>query len=70
VRTEEFLSSLFGWAVRTVESQARPGPLGPGWGRFAYRSYLSLFAVDEALLSGFVPRDWFHHLVLYGERSG
>jgi ubiquinone/menaquinone biosynthesis C-methylase UbiE len=70
IRTEEFLSSLFGWAVRTFESQARPGLLGPGWGRFAYRSYLSLFAVDEALLSGFVPRDWFHHLVLYGERRG
>lgn len=70
VRTEELLSSLFGRAVRTAESQARPGLLGPGWGRFAYRSYLSLFAVDEAMLSGFVPRDWFHHFVLYGERRG
>ena len=40
VETEELLSSLSGWVVRTIEAEAPPGLLGPRWGRTAYRAYL------------------------------
>ncbi|HEX2030538.1 MAG TPA: class I SAM-dependent methyltransferase [Actinomycetota bacterium] len=67
VETEELLSSLAGWAVRTFEAQVRPGLLGPRWGRFAYRTYLALYRIDEALYRA-VPRRLFYNLLLYGER--
>jgi ubiquinone/menaquinone biosynthesis C-methylase UbiE len=70
LETEELASSLFGWAVRTVESQARPGTLGPWWGRFAYRGYLALYAVDRLVLYRMIPKGVFHHFLLYGEKRG
>src|SRR5205823_4464347 len=41
--TEELLSSLVGWSVRTLESRVRPGLLGARWGEFAYRTYQRLY---------------------------
>jgi SAM-dependent methyltransferase len=67
VQTEELLSSLFGWLVRTVEAEARPGLLGARWAWFAYRSYLRLYRADR-LLARVVPRPWFYNLLLYAER--
>ncbi|MBI4260722.1 MAG: class I SAM-dependent methyltransferase [Actinobacteria bacterium] len=67
VETEELLSSVFGWAVRTVEHEVRPEVLGEGWPWFAYRTYLRLYAVDR-LLDRVVPRSAFHNALLYGER--
>ena len=49
VETEELLSSLFGWSVRTIEAEARPGLLGARWAWFAYRNYLRLYRADAAL---------------------
>ena len=47
VQTEEFLSGLFGWTVRTVEALARPGLLGEKWAWFAYRNYMRLYRLDD-----------------------
>jgi hypothetical protein len=72
VRTEseELLASLFGWAVRTVESMVRPGLLGERWGRFAYRAWHTLYRFDMAVLYGLVPKRAFYNLLFYAERSG
>jgi ubiquinone/menaquinone biosynthesis C-methylase UbiE len=66
--TEELLSSVTGWAVRTIEAEAPPGLLGERWAAFAYRMYLALYAVDARLLYGRVPKDWFYNALLYGEK--
>lgn len=67
VETEELLSSVFGWAVRTVEAELRPGLLGKRWAWFAYRNYLRLYRLDQAL-ARFVPPRLFYNLLLYGEK--
>jgi ubiquinone/menaquinone biosynthesis C-methylase UbiE len=66
--TEELASSLVGWAVRTVESQVRPGLLGERWGRFAYRTYLRLYRLDQRYLYRVLPKRAFYNLLLYGEK--
>ena len=67
VESEELLSSLFGWSVRTVEAEARPGLLGPRWAWFAYRNYLRLYRVDERLARLLPPR-LFYNLLLVARR--
>ncbi len=67
LETEELASSLFGWAVRTAESEARPGLLGRRWGRFAYRSYVVLARLDRALYR-VLPKRLFYNLLLYAEK--
>jgi ubiquinone/menaquinone biosynthesis C-methylase UbiE len=66
--TEELLASLLGWAVRTIEAEARPGLLGRRWGRAAYLGWRGLSAVDRAL-SPVLPKGWFYNLLLSGRRS-
>jgi ubiquinone/menaquinone biosynthesis C-methylase UbiE len=70
VETEELVSSLVGWAVRTIEAEAPPGLLGDRWGRFAYRTYRRLYALDRDVLYRFVPKRLFYNALLYGERRG
>ena len=67
LETEELVSSLFGWAVRTAESEIRPGLLGRRWARFAYRSYVALARVDRALYR-VLPKRIFYNLLLYAEK--
>jgi ubiquinone/menaquinone biosynthesis C-methylase UbiE len=67
VETEELLASVFGWAVRTAESEVRPGLLGRRWARFAFRAWRGLYEVDR-LLYPFLPRAAFYNLLLYGEK--
>lgn len=67
VETEELLASLLGWAVRTVEAEARPGLLGRRWARGAYFGWRSLSTVDR-LLYPLLPRRLFYNLLLSGER--
>jgi ubiquinone/menaquinone biosynthesis C-methylase UbiE len=67
VETEELLASLLGWAVRTVEAEARPGLLGRRWARGAYLGWRALSAVD-GLLYLVLPRRLFYNLLLSGER--
>jgi ubiquinone/menaquinone biosynthesis C-methylase UbiE len=68
--TEELVSGLFGWSVRTVEALVRPGLLGERWARFAYRNWLRLYRFDQAVLYRIVPKRAFYNLLLYGERLG
>lgn len=65
--TEELTSSLFGWAVRTIESEARSGLLGRDWARFAYEGWRSLYRVDTALYR-FLPKRLFYNVLLSAER--
>ena len=65
--TEELVASLFGWAVRTLEAEVRPGLLGKRWARFAYRSWRSLYRIDDAL-RGVIPAKLFYNLLLYAEK--
>jgi ubiquinone/menaquinone biosynthesis C-methylase UbiE len=68
VETEELVSSLVGWAVRTIEFEAPPGLLGPRWATFAYRTYLALSALDRTALYRLLPRDWFYNAILSGQK--
>jgi SAM-dependent methyltransferase len=67
IETEELIASLFGWAVRTIEAEARPGLLGQRWARFAYRAWRTLYRVDDAL-RGVVPSRLFYNLLLVAEK--
>ena len=70
VETEEFLSSLMGWAIRTFEAAMPAGALGERWGRFAYAVYRTLYRLDQRVLYGLVPKDAFYNVLLYGEKRG
>jgi ubiquinone/menaquinone biosynthesis C-methylase UbiE len=68
VETEELISSLVGWAVRTIEAEVPPEFLGPRWGQFAYRTYLALYALDQSALYPLLPKRLFYNVLLYGEK--
>ncbi|MBI4729781.1 MAG: class I SAM-dependent methyltransferase [Acidobacteria bacterium] len=68
IETEELVSGLFGWSVRTVEALARPGLLGERWAFFAYRNYLRLYRFDHAVTRRLVPKPLFYNLLLYAEK--
>jgi len=65
--TEELVASLFGWTVRTIEAEARPGLLGQRWARFAYRGWRGLYRIDDALRR-VVPSGLFYNLLLVAEK--
>ena len=69
VETEELVSSLVGWTVRTLEAEVPQGLLGRRWARFAYRMYLGLSSIDGALYR-WLPKDIFYNVLLYGEKGG
>lgn len=68
VRTEEFVSGLFGWSVRTIEALAAPGRLGTRWAWFAYRTYMRLYRLDERVSRRIVPGPLFYN-VLFSARK-
>ena len=68
VETEELVSGLFGWSVRTIEALARPGLLGDRWAWFAYRNYLRLYAFDDKVTRRILPKPLFYNLLLYAEK--
>lgn len=63
VQTEEFVSGIFGWSVRTVEALAAPGRLGPRWALFAYVNYLRLYRLDHAITRRVVPAPLFYNVL-------
>jgi SAM-dependent methyltransferase len=69
VETEELLSSLAGWTVRTLEAELPPSLLGPRWASFVYRMYRALYALDQRLLYPSLPQRWFYNVLLYGEKQ-
>jgi len=68
VQTEELLSGLFGWTVRTVEALAKPGLLTDRWSWFAYRNYMRLYRLDNMVTRHVVPKELFYNLMLYAEK--
>jgi ubiquinone/menaquinone biosynthesis C-methylase UbiE len=68
VETEELLSSLVGWTVRTVEAEVPSGLLGKGWARAAYGTWVGLSALDRGLYR-WLPKDLFYNVLLYGEKG-
>ncbi len=63
IRGEELLANLYGWWLRTVESTAEPTEIPDRWRVFAFRSYLGLQKVDNALLEPNLPPELFYNLV-------
>jgi ubiquinone/menaquinone biosynthesis C-methylase UbiE len=68
VRGEELLANMYGWALRSVEAGADPAQVPRGWHSFAFRSYIALQRVDEALLEPRLPPQLFYNLVLSARR--
>lgn len=68
VRTEELLAGFFGWSVRTAEALAAPGILGERWAWWAYRNYLRLLWLDDAVMRRLVPPPLFYNLLLYAQK--
>ena len=68
VETEELLSSIVGWTVRTVEAEVPPGLLGRRWARAAYETWVGLSAIDRGLYR-WLPKDLFYNVLLYGEKG-
>ncbi|MCA1833486.1 MAG: class I SAM-dependent methyltransferase [Actinomycetota bacterium] len=63
VQTEEFVSGVFGWSVRTLEALAAPERLGVRWALFAYRNYLRLYRIDNAITRRIVPSQLFYNVL-------
>ncbi len=68
VDTEELTASWAGWPIRTMEYAVNPDRLGTGWKLFAFSTWRTLSALDERLLSRFVPRDLFYNALVTGFR--
>lgn len=68
VVTEDLTASWFGWAVRTIEGSTAPDRLGERWAFWAYRNYLRLQRLDDAVLRRVVPRQLFYNLILHARK--
>jgi SAM-dependent methyltransferase len=66
--TEELTASWFGWPVRTFEAAVQPGALGWRWAMFAYKGWLRLSWLDDAVLSKVVPDELFYNVCVTGTR--
>jgi ubiquinone/menaquinone biosynthesis C-methylase UbiE len=69
VETEELVAAWFGWAVRTIEGEVRPGLLGRRWALFALHAWRTLYAMDRRL-EGIVPAALFYNLLLSARKPG
>ena len=70
IRGEELLANALGWVLRTLEASADPDSVPWGWRKFAFRSYLALQKVDEALLEPRLSPGLFYNLVLSARKPG
>jgi len=64
VRGEELAASLFGWANRALEATAEPSEVPWLWHQYAYHGYMTLQALDRALLESRLPAAVFYNLLL------
>jgi ubiquinone/menaquinone biosynthesis C-methylase UbiE len=64
VAGEELAASLFGWANRSLEATAEPAEVPWLWRQYAYRGYLTLQALDRALLEPRLPAAVFYNLLI------
>ena len=70
VSGEELAASLFGWVSRTLESTADPDEVPMAWRLYAYRGYLTLQALDRAVLEPRLPAAIFYNLLLSARAPG
>ncbi len=68
VRGEELLANWFGWANRALEATADPDTVPMAWKQYAYRGYIALQRVDQALLEPRLPAALFYNLMLSARR--
>jgi ubiquinone/menaquinone biosynthesis C-methylase UbiE len=68
VRGEELLANMHGWTLRTLEATAVPEEIPWRWRTFAFRSYIALQKVDNALLEPHLPPELFYNLLLSGRK--
>ena len=64
VTGEELTATWFGWMNRTLESTAEPEGVPWLWRQYAYRGYLTLQALDRAVLEGRLPAAIFYNLLI------
>jgi ubiquinone/menaquinone biosynthesis C-methylase UbiE len=64
VTGEELTATWFGWMNRTLESTAEPEGVPWVWRQYAYRGYLTLQALDRAVLEGRLPAAIFYNLLI------
>jgi ubiquinone/menaquinone biosynthesis C-methylase UbiE len=67
VTGEELVAGWFGWANRTLESTAEPRQIPRGWHLYAYRGYMVLKALDDAVLERALPPAIFYNLLMSAE---
>lgn len=66
--TEELTANWFGWATRTAEAMLAEGILPDRYPLLAYRTWRSLFWIDNHVLSRVVPKDLFYNAILTAVR--
>ena len=58
------VAGWFGWANRTLESTAEPRQIPRRWHVYAYRGYMMLKALDDAVLERALPPAIFYNLLM------
>jgi SAM-dependent methyltransferase len=64
VAGEELTATWFGWMNRTLEATAEPEGVPWFWRQYAYRGYLTLQALDRAVLEQRLPAAIFYNLLI------
>jgi SAM-dependent methyltransferase len=64
VTGEELTATWFGWMNRTLEATAEPEGVPWLWRQYAYRGYLTLQALDRAVLEHRLPAAIFYNLLI------
>ena len=64
VTGEELVAGWFGWANRTLESTADARQIPRGWHLYAYRGYMLLKTLDDAVLERALPPAIFYNLLM------
>ena len=64
VTGEELTATWFGWMNRTLEATAEPQGVPWLWRQYAYRGYLTLQALDRAVLERRLPAAIFYNLLI------
>jgi len=64
VTGEELTATWFGWMNRTLEATAEPEGVPWVWRQYAYRGYLTLQALDRAVLERRLPAAIFYNLLI------
>ncbi len=64
VAGEELTATWFGWMNRTLEATAEPEGVPWLWRQYAYRGYLTLQALDRAVLEQRLPPAIFYNLLI------